>query len=152
MLKVACVLSPGKFVTFIFEGMCNHQKHFSALEGTCHGPGTPSDYDKGAPTYFRYPIETSGGGQHSHPGTAYAVLYSLQRNAGKFCDFKSYTDTEVLVAMTDVMEWIEVVSMEINGTKQSIFDIEYSKVALDLQAMRVTTTQQTTELLKVFDI
>ncbi len=123
--------------------------HFSALEGTCHGSGLSTDYDKGAPTYFRYPIETSGGGQANHPGTAYAVLYSLQRTTGRFCDFKTYTDTEVLIAMSDVMEWIEAVTMEIDGTRQSVFDIEYNKVSLDFDSLRVTTTSRTTELLKV---
>ena len=51
--------------------------------------------------------------------------------------------------MTDVMEWIETVLMEINGTKQSPFDIEYSKINLDLDAEKITTTTRTTNLVKV---
>ena len=51
--------------------------------------------------------------------------------------------------MTDVMEWIETVLMEVKGTKQSPFDIEFSKVNLDLDAMKVTTTTRTTDLVKV---
>ena len=51
--------------------------------------------------------------------------------------------------MTDVMEWIETVLMEINGTKQSPFDIEYSKINLDLDAEKITTTTRTTDLVKV---
>lgn len=121
----------------------------SALEGTCHGPGYNTDFDKGAPTYFRYPIEGFGGGQHSFPGTAYAVLYSLQRTSGRTCDFKTYSDTEVLVASIDVMDWIETVLMEIDGTRQSPYDLEYSKVSLDLESMKITTTSRTTELVKV---
>ena len=51
--------------------------------------------------------------------------------------------------MTDVMEWIETVLMEIKGTKQSIFDIEYSKVNLELDSVKITTTTRTTDLVKV---
>ena len=47
------------------------------------------------------------------------------------------------------MEWIETVLMEVNGTKQSPFDIEYSKVNLDLDSMKITTTSMTTDLVKV---
>ena len=65
------------------------------MEGACHGAGVMNDYDKGAPTYFRFPIEKAEHGQGAYPGTAYAVLYSLQRTTGRFCDFKTYTDTEV---------------------------------------------------------
>ena len=50
------------------------------------------------------------------------------------------------------MEWIETVLMEVNGTKQSPFDIEYSKVNLDLDSMIVTTTTRTTDLVKVSDL
>ena len=64
------------------------------LEGTCHGAGDVRDQDIGTPTYFRYPIEESGG-QNKHPGSAHAVLYSLQRTTGRSCDFKTYKDTEV---------------------------------------------------------
>ena len=49
------------------------------------------------------------------------------------------------------MEWIETVLMEVNGTKQSPFDIEYSKVNLDLDYMKITTTTRTTDLVKVSD-
>ena len=49
------------------------------------------------------------------------------------------------------MEWIETVLMEVNGTKQSPFDIEYSKVNLDLDSMKITTTTRTTDLVKVSD-
>ena len=49
------------------------------------------------------------------------------------------------------MEWIETVLMEVNGTKQSPFDIEYSKVNLDLDSMIITTTTRTTDLVKVSD-
>ena len=49
------------------------------------------------------------------------------------------------------MEWIETVLMEVNGTKQSPFDIEYSKVNLDLDSMKITTTSRTTDLVKVSD-
>ena len=64
------------------------------MEGVCHGAGQIEDDDIGTPTYFRYPIEQSGG-QNIHPGSAHAVLYSLQRTTGRSCDFKTYTDTEV---------------------------------------------------------
>ena len=47
------------------------------------------------------------------------------------------------------MEWIETVLMEVNGTKQSPFDIEYSKVNLDFDSMKITTTSRTTDLVKV---
>ena len=65
------------------------------------------------------------------------------------CFFKNVL--QVLVATTDVMEWIETVLMEVNGTKQSPFDIEYSKVNLDLDYMKITTTTRTTDLVKVSD-
>ena len=65
------------------------------MEGICHGSGVTSDLDKGAPTYFRYDIEKANSGQSVSPGSAHAVLYSLQRTGGRFCDFKTYTDTEV---------------------------------------------------------
>ena len=67
---------------------------FRDMEGVCHGAGRIEDDDIGTPTYFRYPIEQSGG-QNIHPGSAHAVLYSLQRTTGRSCDFKTYTDTEV---------------------------------------------------------
>ena len=51
--------------------------------------------NQGAPTYFRYDIEKARSGQSVSPGSAHAVLYSLQRTGGRFCDFKTYTDTEV---------------------------------------------------------
>ena len=66
------------------------------MEGTCHGAGDNLDYDHGAPTYFRHPVEQSGG-QNIHPGSAHAVLYSLQRITGRSCDFQTYTDTEVKI-------------------------------------------------------
>ena len=68
---------------------------FRALEGTCHGSGVDTDLDKGAPTYFRYDVEKTSSGQAMSPGSAHAVLYSLQKIGGRFCDFKTYTDTEV---------------------------------------------------------
>ena len=34
-------------------------------------------------------------GQDQYPGNAYAVLYSLQKMSGRFCDFKTFRDTEV---------------------------------------------------------
>lgn len=108
-----------------------------------------SDLDKGSPTYFRYPIEKSSNGQDASPGTAYAVLYSLQKIGGRFCDFKTYTDTEVLVAMDDVMDWITTVIMEINGTKGTPYDVDYTKVNLNMESMIVTTTTRTTNLDKV---
>ena len=117
-----------------------------ALEGICHGSGVQSDPDKGAPTYFRYPVDSTGTGQGTHPGSSYAILYSLQKVGGRFCDFKFYTDTEVLIATDDVMEWIEEVVMEIKGTERTLFDIEYSKIEMNLQSMIVTTTSRTTNL------
>ena len=45
--------------------------------------------------WFRYPIRHSWLGGDEEPGNAYAVLYSLQRTAGRKCDFKTYTDSEV---------------------------------------------------------
>ena len=51
--------------------------------------------------------------------------------------------------MTDVMEWIETILMEINGTRQSPFDIEYSKVSLNPDSMKITTTTRTTNLVYV---
>ena len=118
------------------------------MEGTCHGPGKIEDFDKGAPTYFRYLIDKTGTGQDSHPGSAHAVLYSLQKIEGRFCDFKTYTDTEVLVAMTDVMEWIETVLNEIDGTRRSPYDTQYSKIDLNFESMKITTTSRTTALVK----
>ena len=47
---------------------------FRDMEGVCHGAGIVEDPDIGTPTYFRYPIEQSGG-QNIHPGSAHAVLY-----------------------------------------------------------------------------
>ena len=44
---------------------------------------------------LRYPISDSWLGGDEEPGNAYAVLYSLQRTAGRKCDFKTYTDSEV---------------------------------------------------------
>lgn len=119
---------------------------FRALEGICHGSGVLSDPDKGAPTYFRYPVDKSGTGQGTHPGSSYAILYSLQKVGGRFCDFKTYTDTEVLVATDDIMEWIEAIVVEIEGTQRTLFDIEYSKIEMNLDSMIVTTTSRTTNL------
>lgn len=52
------------------------------------------------------------------------------------------------MATTDVIDWIETVLMEIDGTRQSPYDIEYSKVSLDLESKKITTTSRTTELIK----
>ena len=93
-------------------------------------------------------MDSTGTGQGTHPGSSYAILYSLQKVGGRFCDFKSYTDTEVLIATDDVMEWIEEVIMEIRGTERTLFDIEYSKIEMNLQSMIVTTTSRTTNLAK----
>ena len=46
---------------------------------------------------FRYPVRDSWLGGDEEPGNAYAVLYSLQRTAGRKCDFKTYTDSEVSI-------------------------------------------------------
>jgi hypothetical protein len=54
--------------------------------------------------------------------------------------------------MDDVMEWIETVLMEVDGTKQSPFDIVYSKVFMNLEDMKVTTTTRTTDLIRVQQI
>ena len=72
------------------------------MEGICHGSGVTSDLDKGAPTYFRYDIEKANSGQSVSPGSAHAVLYSLQRTGGRFCDFKTYTDTEVCILLFSI--------------------------------------------------
>ena len=116
------------------------------MEGICHGSGVSQDPDKGAPTYFRYPVDKSGTGQGTHPGSSYAILYSLQRVGGRFCDFASYTDSEVLIATDDIMEWIESILVEIKGTQRTLFDIEYSKIEMNLESMVVTTTSRTTNL------
>ena len=85
---------------------------FSALDGVCHGAGGESEYDNGPPTFFRYfsksekqefsrylflryPVRETWTGQDREPGNSYAVLYSLQRMTGRFCDFSKYHDTEV---------------------------------------------------------
>ena len=73
------------------------------MEGVCHGAGEVRDQDKGTPTYFRYPIEQSGG-QNIHPGSDHAVLYSLQRTTGRSCDFQTYTDTEVSFFLRFIIE------------------------------------------------
>ena len=141
------------------------------MEGTCHGSGVDTDLDKGAPTYFRYDVEKTSSGQAMSPGSAHAVLYSLQKIGGRFCDFKTYTDTEVwffspiisvansismilnwtpcmqvLIAMDDVMEWIETVLMEVDGVRGSEYDISFSKVFLNLDRTKITTTTRTTNL------
>ena len=41
-------------------------------------------------------------GQDTEPGNAYAVLYSLQRDTGRWWDFRTYTDREALVAHRQV--------------------------------------------------
>ena len=91
-------------------------------------------------------MDKSGTGQGTHPGSSHAILYSLQKVGGRFCDFKAYTDTEVLVATDDIMEWIEAIVVEIEGTQRTLFDIEYSKIEMNLDSMVVTTTSRTTNL------
>ena len=56
---------------------------------------------------------------------------------------------KVLIATKDIMEWIEAVLMEVNGTKHSVFDIEYTKIPMDFEFLDVTTTRRTTDLVKV---
>jgi len=62
--------------------------------------------DAGAPTYFRYPVQETWTGSDSEPGNAYAVLYSLQQDELTYNDFKTYRDTEVLIATDGVMNWL----------------------------------------------
>ena len=50
--------------------------------------------------------------------------------------------------MTDIMEWIEKVTMELDGMK-SFYDINYAKVFMDLDQMKVATTTRTTKLIEV---
>ncbi|CAB4066819.1 unnamed protein product [Lepeophtheirus salmonis] len=41
------------------------------------------------------------------PGISIAVLYSLQKANGKYCeDYRYYTDQEVLIARKDIIEWM----------------------------------------------
>ena len=50
------------------------------------------------------------------------------------------------------MEWIETVIMEVDGTKFTAYDIEYSKIFLDFETLEITTTRRTTDLVKVSNI
>ena len=53
---------------------------------------------------------------------------------------------QVLIAMDDVMEWIETVLMEVDGVRGSEYDISFSKVFLNLDRTKITTTTRTTNL------
>ena len=53
---------------------------------------------------------------------------------------------QVLIAMDDVMQWIETVLMEVNGIRGSEYDISFSKVFLNLDRIKITTTIRTTVL------
>ena len=53
---------------------------------------------------------------------------------------------QVLIAMDDVMEWIETVLMEVDGVRGSEYDIRFSKVFLNLDRTKITTTTRTTNL------
>ena len=54
--------------------------------------------------------------------------------------------------MDDVMEWIETILMEVEGVRDSDYDIRYSKVFMNLEDMKKTTTTRTTKLTRVFNI
>ncbi len=50
--------------------------------------------------------------------------------------------------MDDVMQWIEKVTMELD--RMSVYyDINYSKIFMDLEEMKVTTTSRSTKLIEV---
>ena len=51
-----------------------------------------------------------------------------------------------MIATDDIMEWIESILVEIKGTQRTLFDIEYSKIEMNLESMVVTTTSRTTNL------
>ena len=53
---------------------------------------------------------------------------------------------QVLIAMDDVMQWIETVLMEVDGIRGSEYDISFSKVFLNLDRIKITTTIRTTVL------
>ena len=53
---------------------------------------------------------------------------------------------QVLIAMDDVMEWIETVLMEVDGVRGSEYDVSFSKVFLNLDRTKITTTTRTTNL------
>eukprot|EP00094_Tigriopus_californicus_P005983 TCALIF_05764-PA protein Name:"Protein of unknown function" AED:0.00 eAED:0.00 QI:194/1/1/1/0.54/0.5/12/66/409 len=119
----------------------------SSLEGVCHGAGGEDDYDNGSPTYFRYPIQETWTGQDQEPGNSYAVLYSLQGMTGRFCNFEEYYDTEVLVAHSEVMGWINEVIGEVEGFRK-FYDPAISEINMDLKQLEITTTASTTRLAK----
>ena len=48
--------------------------------------------------------------------------------------------------MDDVMQWIETVLMEVDGIRGSEYDISFSKVFLNLDRIKITTTIRTTVL------
>ena len=47
------------------------------------------------------------------------------------------------------MEWIETVLMEVEGVRGSDYDIRHSKVFMNLEDMKITTTTRTTNLARV---
>jgi len=55
---------------------------------------------------------------------------------------------KVLIATSEIMEWIETVLME-QEKMRSVFDINKSKVLISLDKLAITTTRRTTALVYV---
>nr|XP_040570486.1 uncharacterized protein LOC121119763 isoform X2 [Lepeophtheirus salmonis] len=104
----------------------------SQLRGFCHGHGDHAyEKDIGAPTYFKRRKSVGEAGQNIEPGISIAVLYSLQKANGKYCeDYRYYTDQEVLIARKDI------IVLSISGVVSSFFiGDNYVQVAICIRKM-----------------